>query len=76
MNSSEIKTYLFKEIDSLPENALLELQTLITSFVSRIKNTSKTAKIHKKRSFGSMKGSVTYMSADFNAPMSEFNDYM
>ena|SRR3569833_1278700 len=35
-----------------------------------------TLKSKKKREFGSLKGFITRMSDDFNAPMEEFKDYM
>lgn len=35
-----------------------------------------SSKPKKKREFGSLKGFVTYMADDFDAPMGEFNHYI
>lgn len=72
MNASDIKILLFREIDNLPESSLVELQRVVHSFVA---NAEKMEEPKKKRVFGSLKGTVSYMSPDFNAPMEEFNDY-
>ncbi len=72
MNTSEIKIQLFREIDNLAEDSLLELRGLVLSFISH----KQIVKPKRKRIFGSMKGAVKYMSPDFNEPLSEFNDYM
>lgn len=73
MNTSDVKLLLFREIDKLPAELLLELKEL----VQKIAASSKQAPTKKnKRQFGSMKGLVIYMAPDFNAPLDEFKDYM
>ncbi len=74
MNTSEVKLLLFREIDKLPAELLLELK----DFVLKIAAMSHPVKKEKKtkRQFGSMKGLVVYMAPDFNAPLDEFKDYM
>ncbi len=72
MNPAEVKIDLIKQISSLPEASLLELQEIIKKFVSQQEESKKK----KKRQFGSMKGLVTYMAPDFNAPLDEFKEYM
>lgn len=72
MSTSDIKIQLFREIDNLPEDSLLELQRVVLLFI----NKQIQVQPKKKRIFGSMKGAVKYMSPDFNAPLEEFNDYM
>ena len=46
----------------------------IIRFTKKIENTTPTIK--KQRQFGVMKGLVSYMAADFNAPIDDFNEYM
>ena len=40
------------------------------------KNSQATEGKKKERFIGSMKGSLVYMSADFNEPLEDFKDYM
>ncbi len=65
-------------IELLNENALNLLRDLermsIIRFTKKIENTTPTIK--KQRQFGVMKGLVSYMAADFNAPIDDFNEYM
>ena len=73
MNNSDIKLLLFREIDKLPAELLLELKEIVLKISS---SPNKTPAKKDKRQFGSMKGLVVYMSPDFNAPLDEFKDYM
>ena len=73
MNTSDVKLLLFREIDKLPEELLLELKDIVQK-IAAMPNSAKTKKT--KRQFGSMKGLVVYMAPDFNAPLDEFKDYM
>ncbi|MBX2930140.1 MAG: DUF2281 domain-containing protein [Saprospiraceae bacterium] len=73
MNTSEIKLELFREIDQLPEDLLLEIKEVVKKMSAA---SSRNVPTKKKRKFGSMKGLVTYMATDFNSPLEEFKDYM
>lgn len=62
MNLAEHKLDLFRQIDGLSEDVLLELEAVIAKL--------KEKKINKpKRSVGCMKGIVTYISDDFESYM-------
>ena len=73
MNTSEIKLLLFKEIDKLPKEILMELREIIQKMTTQAKKAQVT---QSKRQFGSMKGLVEYMAPDFNEPLEEFKEYM
>ncbi len=72
MNISDLKLELFRVIDQLPEELLLELKQSVMKL-----STSKGESFNhaQKRQFGSMKDLVLFMSPDFNEPLEEFNDY-
>jgi hypothetical protein len=72
-NPAEIKIHLFREIDKLPEQYLMDLQKLIYNYLSNIK-THEVAPTTRR--LGLMKGLVSYMAPDFNAPLSDFESYM
>lgn len=73
MNDSDVKLLLFREIDKLPAELLLELKDIVL----KISTSSKQGSAKKtKRQFGSMKDLVVYMAPDFNAPLDDFKDYM
>ena len=69
MNIAEYKLSLFRQIDELPEESLIELDKLISQL--RINN-----KPASKRQFGCMKGLVVSMADDFDAPLDDFKEYM
>ena len=69
MNIAEQKLSLFRQIDQLPKESLLELEKLISQLQSNKKPVS-------KRQFGCMKGLVVLMADDFDAPLDDFKDYM
>lgn len=71
MSTSDIKLDLFREIDRLPPEILLEIKKA----VAKISEASSKTEPPRKREFGSMKGLVAYMAPDFNAPLDEFKDY-
>ena len=62
-------TELFTQIESLPEPLKEEVAHFVSLLV-RIKPEKKT-----EREFGAFKGKIK-MSADFDAPLEEFKDYM
>jgi hypothetical protein len=68
MNIAEHKLNLIRQIDQLPEESLLELESVIMKLHSH-------KKMPTKRQFGCMKGLVVSMSDDFNAPLADFNEY-
>ncbi len=69
MDIAEHKLHLFRQIDTLPEESLIELQQII----SRLQLAKKTS---APRQFGCMKGLVVYMADDFDAPLEDFQEYM
>ncbi|MBL7791172.1 MAG: DUF2281 domain-containing protein [Saprospiraceae bacterium] len=74
MNASEIKLQIFREIDQLSVESLLELREVVSQIIAASAKSPKKKK--NKRQFGSMKGLVLYMAPDFNEPLQEFKDYM
>jgi hypothetical protein len=69
MNSAEHKLNLFRQIDALPEESLIELEKVISQLRVTKKPTS-------KRQFGCLKGLVVSMADDFDAPLDDFKAYM
>jgi hypothetical protein len=69
MNIAEHKLNIIRQIDSLPEESLIELEKLISQLHVNKKPTS-------KRKIGCMKGLVVYMADDFGAPLDDFKEYM
>lgn len=69
MNIAEHKLNLFRQIDELPEESLIELEKLISQLQLNKKPAS-------KRQFGCMKGLVVSMADDFDAPLDDFKEYM
>lgn len=72
-NPAEIKIHLFREIDQLPDQYLIDLQKIIYNYLIEIK---KAYPAKPNRRLGIMKGLVVYMAPDFNAPLSDFEPYM
>ena len=69
MNIAEHKLSLFRQIDQLPEESLIELEKLISQLQINKKPAS-------KRQYGCMKGLIVSMADDFDAPLDDFNEYM
>jgi hypothetical protein len=69
MNIAEHKLNLFRQIDELPEESLLELEKIIAQLLAN-------KKLSAKRQFGCMKGLVISMADDFDAPLDDFKEYM
>ena len=69
MNIAEHKLNLFRQIDELPEESLIELERLISQLQIKKKPAS-------KRQFGCMKGLIVSMADDFDAPLDDFKEYM
>ena len=69
MNIAEHKLNLIRQIDDLPEESLIALESLITQLRVNQKPAS-------KRQFGCMKGLVVSMADDFDAPLDDFKAYM
>jgi hypothetical protein len=69
MNIAEHKLILFRQIDELPEESLIELEKLITQLRVNKKPAS-------KRQFGCMKGLAVSIADDFDAPLDDFKEYM
>jgi hypothetical protein len=69
MNIAEHKLNLFRQIDKLPEESLIELEKIIAQL--RLNQMPPA-----KRQFGCMKGLVISMADDFDAPLDDFKEYM
>ncbi|AXE21574.1 DUF2281 domain-containing protein [Runella rosea] len=63
---------LLKEFNKLPAS----LQQEVLDFVGYLSSKYKTKRSVPKRKAGSMKGLVSYISDDFNAPLEDFKEYM
>jgi hypothetical protein len=62
---------MIKKIHQLPPSVQHELSEYIEFLLQKYRGDAS-----KRPSFGCMKGTVTWMSDDFNAPLEEFKDYM
>ena len=71
MSAADIKLNIFRQIDNLPEQALLKVSDIIQEYLAEQKSVAK-----RQREFGSMKGLVTYISPDFDEPLQDFKEYM
>ena len=74
MRSDDIRIYLLRKIDILPDEVLTELYRLIQDFLQ--KPAISKVPVKKEREFGSLKGMVVYMASDFDAPLDDFKGYM
>jgi hypothetical protein len=65
-----LKTKLQEELKTLPLPVLQEIEALV-------KERMKAREVEEKeyRKFGSLSGLQQYMAPDFNAPLSDFEDY-
>lgn len=59
-------------ISKLPSDKQKEVEDFISSLVADTQPGD--AKV--QRGYGSMKGLIRYMAADFDAPLADFKDYM
>jgi len=62
MTISKLKEKLHKNLDHLPLQVLLEINELVNSRMQK-------KEIPDARKFGSLKGMLTYMAPDFDAPL-------
>lgn len=69
MNIAEYKLDLFRQINELPEESLIEVEKLIAQLKAKPKQ-------KPKRQAGCMKGLVVYIAEDFDAPLEDFKEYM
>lgn len=69
MNIEEHKLNIIRQIDSLPEESLIELEKVISQLRVNKKPIS-------KRQIGCMKGLVVYMADNFDAPLDDFKEFM
>lgn len=72
MNTADLKLHLFRQIDNLPDEVLLQLQNLLNSWQQQ-PNTQLTPPPVRKA--GSLKGAFI-VPDDFNEPLDDFKDYM
>ena len=70
MTIAEIRQDLRSKIDHLSDEQLHELHAVVSNVLL-----VKEAK-PKNRKAGTMKGLVTYIANDFDAPLDDFNEYM
>ncbi len=63
---------LYTQINTLPSNLKKEVRDFVEFLKSK---TDKQKIIKKNRDFGILKGKIT-MSADFDAPLEDFKEYM
>ena len=70
MTIAEHKLKIIHQIDELSEESLIEIDNLITQLKS------KQQQQPKRRLIGCMKGLVTYIADDFDAPLDDFKEYM
>jgi hypothetical protein len=63
---------LISQLDQLPESIKLQVIDYMSYLIT--KYSTKKKKIHPKA--GCMKGVVTYISRDFDAPLEDFKEYM
>jgi len=66
MDSSE----LFEMINKLPPDSRKEVEALVDAL------SNQGGKVKAPREFGSLKGFITYIADDFDAPPEDFKDYM
>lgn len=66
------QTILLTEFQQLPT----ALQQEVLDFVGYLSAKYKKQRLPKRRKAGSMKGLISYMAEDFNAPVEDFKDYM
>ena len=60
---------LVQAIKKLSPEQRKNLQEVLSSEASRVRT-------NQERKFGTMKGLITYMADDFDAPLDDFKDYM
>lgn len=70
MTTIELKTALHHTIDKLDEAQLRQLHATVSSILT------KESEPAKQRKVGTMKGLVTYIADDFDAPLDDFKEYM
>lgn len=68
MSISELKLQLIREIDRLPKDRLKEILRFLKG--------SSVKKTVNKRKIGVLKGTLLYMSPDFDEPLDDFKEYM
>lgn len=77
MNVAELKLELVKKLVALPEKDFIETYWLLTQlFWEQMEQQVQVPSESKTRPIGSMKGFLTYMADDFDAPLDDFRDYM
>lgn len=67
--STEALNRIIKEVQALTPDERREL-------IDRLAHEEQTSREHIVRRPGTLKGTVKYMAADFNAPLEDFREYM
>ena len=75
MSIAELKLDLVKQLMELPEQEFMEAYWMLAQLMWDSSGNPHTEK-PASRPIGLMKGLVTYMADDFDAPLDDFNDYM
>ena len=70
-SSEQIVSKMYQKIHQLPPQVQYELLDYIEFLASKYQTDKPT-----KPYFGCMKGTVTWISDDFNAPLDDFKEYM
>lgn len=70
------KSSVIKKIESLPEELQIEVEDFIDFLLSK-KNGKKNGSQNKEELIvNSLKGAFSFVSADFDEPLEEFQEYM
>jgi hypothetical protein len=75
MSIAELKLDLVKQLMGLPEKEFMDAYWILTQLMWGGAEGADAAK-PKSRPIGYMKGLISYMADDFDAPLDDFNDYM
>ncbi len=75
-----INTELIEKLEQLPPSLQSQVEKMVDHLLEEKANDSSDelvmAKPKLKREFGGLKGFVTYMADDFDAPLEDFKEYM
>ena len=75
MSIAELKLDLVKQLMALPEQEFMDAYWMLSQLIWDSEGSTDVQK-PKSRPIGLMKGFISYMSDDFDAPLDDFNDYM
>ena len=67
---------LDKKIAELPDSFKVKLENYVDTLLVEAKQNTEILPAEPEKGFRELKGFVTYMADDFDAPLKEFHDYM